>query len=252
MLNVKHLTVRHGSLTVLEDIGFSLCAGQWLMVAGPNGAGKTTLINAISQGVPYSGEVYYQNQNVKRMRPSALAREIGVLSQTHQVGYAFTVEEVVNLGRYAHQKGRLTFTDEQGEEKVREALEITGMMHFRHQSVLTLSGGELQRTFLAQVFAQDPNLILLDEPANHLDLKYQKLMFELLEEWIKRPGRAVISVVHDISLARAYGTHALLMHEGHLAAYGNNKQVLSGENLQNVYGMDVQNWMRNLLSQWEE
>lgn len=252
MLQVMHLTVRHGSLAVLEDIEFSLSEGQWLMVAGPNGAGKTTLINAISQGVPYSGEVRYNNQNVKHMRPSALAREIGVLSQTHQVGYAFTVEEVVNLGRYAHQKGRLSFTDEQGEEKVRKALEITGMTPFMHQSVLTLSGGELQRTFLAQVFAQDPNLILLDEPANHLDLKYQKQLFELLEEWIKQPGRAVISVVHDISLARAYGTYALLMNEGRLAAYGNNRQVLSKENLQNVYGMDVHGWMRNLLSQWKE
>jgi iron complex transport system ATP-binding protein len=126
------------------------------------------------------------------------------------------------------------------------------MTPFRHQSVLTLSGGELQRTFLAQVFAQDPNLILLDEPANHLDLKYQKLLFELLEEWIRQPGRAVLSVVHDLGLARAYGTHALLMHEGRLMAYGSNKQVLNRDNLQKAYGMDVQQWMHDLLSQWEE
>ena len=251
MLDVAHLTVRHGSLTVLEDIGFELTTGQWLMVAGPNGAGKTTLINAISQGVPYSGDIYYLDQNVKRMRPSALAREIGVLSQTHQAGYAFTVGEVVSMGRYAHQKSRLTFTGRQGEEKVQKALEITGMTQFKHKSVLTLSGGELQRTFLAQVFAQDPNLILLDEPANHLDLKYQKQLFELLEEWIKQPGRAIISVVHDLGLARAYGTHALLLNRGRMAAYGSNRHVLNRENLQNVYGMDVYDWMRSLLSGWE-
>ena len=252
MLRVNNLTVRHGSLTVLNNVSFSLAAGQWLMVAGPNGAGQSTLVHAVSQGVAYSGEVRYFDRNVKYMRPSALAREIGVLSQSHQAGYAFTVEEVVNMGRYAHQKGRLSFTDEQGEEKVHAALEMTGMLPFKHQSVMTLSGGELQRTFLAQIFAQDPNLIILDEPTNHLDLKYQKQMFGLIEAWLKQPGRAVVSVVHDISLARAYGTHALLLNQGKLIAYGGNREVLSRENLQNVYAMDVQKWMRQMLAQWEE
>ncbi|MCL1855376.1 MAG: ABC transporter ATP-binding protein [Clostridia bacterium] len=252
MLNVRGLTVRYGSLAVLNDISFTLEAGQWLMVAGPNGAGKSTLVHAISKGVPYRGEVWYRGKNVQAMRSSTLAREMGVLSQSHQVGYAFTVEEVVNLGRYAHRKGRLSFTDEQGEEKVRTALEMTGMLPLRRQSVLTLSGGELQRTFLAQAFAQDPNLILLDEPTNHLDLKYQKQTFELIETWVKQPGRAVISVVHDISLARAYGTHAMLLDQGELVAYGNNREVLSKENLTAVYAMDVQGWMRQMLDQWKE
>jgi len=252
MLNAKHITVRYGSLTVLNDVSFELNEGQWLMVAGPNGAGKSTLIHAISKGIHYQGEVYYQGKNVKAMRPAALAKEMGVLSQSHQVGYAFTVEEVVNLGRYAHRKGRLSFSDEEGQEKVDAALEMTGMSPQRRQSVLTLSGGELQRTFLAQVFAQDPNLILLDEPANHLDLKFQKQMFELIDIWVKQPGRAVISVVHDISLARAYGTHALLLHQGSLVAHGNNREVLSRENLQAVYAMDVHGWMREMLDQWKE
>jgi len=252
MLNTQRLTVRYGSLTVLNDISFALEAGQWLMVAGPNGAGKSTLVHTLSKGIPYRGEVWYQGRNIKDIRPFALAKEMGVLSQSHQVGYAFTVEEVVNLGRYAHRKGRLTFTDEQGERKVRAALEMTGMMPLRHQSVLTLSGGELQRTFLAQVFAQDPNLILLDEPTNHLDLKYQKQMFELIATWVRQPGRAVISVVHDIGMAKAYGTHAMLLHQGKLVAYGNNREVLSKENLKAVYAMDVHGWMREMLDQWKE
>ena len=113
MLNVQHLTVRYGDLTVLNDVSFALEAGQWLMVAGPNGAGKSTLVHAISKGVPYRGEVWVQGRNIKDMRSFALAKAMGVLSQTHQVGYAFSVEEVVNLGRYAHRKSRFAFTDEQ-------------------------------------------------------------------------------------------------------------------------------------------
>jgi len=246
MLKVQGLTVRYGGLTALDGLSFTLEAGQWLMVAGPNGAGKSTLVHAVTKGLPYRGEVWYKGRSTKDMRPAALAREMGVLSQIHQVGYAFTVEEVVNLGRYAHRKGRFGFTDERGEGMVRAALEMTGLLELRRQSVLTLSGGELQRAFLAQVFAQDPSLILLDEPTNHLDLKYQKQTLELIEAWAGQPGRAVISVVHDISLAKAYGTHAMLLHRGKLAAYGENREVLSGENLKAVYAMDVQGWMREL------
>jgi len=252
MLRIRGLTVRYGSLTVLNDVSFALDAGQWLMVAGPNGAGKSTLVHAITKGIAYQGEVRYQGRDIKRVRPAALAREMGVLAQSHQVGYAFTVEEVVNLGRYAHRKSRFHFTDEQGEKKVQAALEMTGMLPLRRQSVLTLSGGELQRAFLAQVFAQDPNLILLDEPTNHLDLKYQKQTLELIDAWVRQPGKAVISVVHDISLARAYGTHAMLLNDGGLVAYGNSREVLSKDNLKNVYAMDVHGWMREMLDQWKE
>ena len=115
---------------------------------------------------------------------------------------------------------------------------------------LTLSGGELQRTFLAQVFAQNPKLLILDEPANHLDLIYQKHIFSLIEAWLKQPGRAVISVVHDLSLAKKYGTHAVLMDRGRCAAQGKTDEVMTRERLEAVYGMDVYGWMRDLLGQW--
>ena len=120
----------------------------------------------------------------------------------------------------------------------------TGLTALRRASVLTLSGGELQRTFLAQVFAQNPKLLILDEPANHLDLIYQKHIFSLIEAWLKQPGRAVISVVHDLSLAKKYGTHAVLMDRGRCAAQGKTAEVMTRERLEAVYGMDVYGWMR--------
>ena len=117
---------------------------------------------------------------------------------------------------------------------------------------LTLSGGELQRTFLAQVLAQDPKLLLLDEPTNHLDLIYQKQIFALIGSWLREPGRAVVSVVHDLSLARSFGTDALLMDHGRQIAHGPAAQVLTPERLNAVYGMDVPAWMRSLYAQWAE
>jgi iron complex transport system ATP-binding protein len=120
----------------------------------------------------------------------------------------------------------------------------------RNQSVLTLSGGELQRTFLAQVFAQNPSLLLLDEPSNHLDLIYQKQVFMLIRDWLKTPGRAVLSVVHDLSLARAYGTRAVLLKDGQVIAQGSIPDVFGSQPLEKAYSMDVYAWMRKMFGQW--
>ena len=251
MLKVENLTVTYGDLTILDGVSFDLAPGEWLMIVGPNGAGKSTLINAITGGVPAKGSVFFEGRNARTMKAHELARGIGVLAQNHFVGYAFSVEEVVRLGRYAY--APTIFSRHSGEEQaVRAALEQTGLYELRHQSVLTLSGGELQRTFLAQTFCQDPRLLLLDEPTNHLDLVYQKQVFELIQKWLKQEGRAVISVVHDLSLAQAYGTRALLLDHGRVMADGPMEKVFSDEVLNRVYGMDVRAWMIRMLAQWKE
>ena len=250
MLKAENITVRYGEHTVVDRLSFHLHEGQWLMLVGPNGAGKSTLIKAISQGVPYAGGFQLEGRDVRRMKASQLARKIGVLSQKNSVGYAYSVEEVVGLGRYAYTSSFLSVRDDGGKDQVEHALELTGLTQLRHASVLTLSGGELQRTFLAQVFAQNPQILILDEPANHLDLIYQKHIFSLIQDWLHQPGRAVISVVHDLSLAKKYGTHAILMNQGKCAAQGKICEVLTPERLHDVYDMDVHQWMREMLEQW--
>ncbi|MBQ8555105.1 MAG: ABC transporter ATP-binding protein [Clostridia bacterium] len=251
MLKANHITVRYGDHTVVDNLSFELHEGQWLMLAGPNGAGKSTLISAIAQSVPYTGVIELEGADIRRYKAAQLARKVGVLAQKNAVGYAYSVEEVVGLGRYAYTSSFLSTRDEGGREQVERALSLTGLTELRHTSVLALSGGELQRTFLAQVFAQDPQLLLLDEPANHLDLVYQKHIFSLIGQWLKQPGRAVISVVHDLSLARRYGTHAVLLNEGRCAAQGDISTVLTPDNLRSVYNMDVYAWMREMLEQWQ-
>lgn len=251
MLKAENITVQYGEQVIVDHLSFHLQEGQWLMLAGPNGAGKSTLIEAIAQGVPYTGSFQLHGKDIRRIRSSQIAREIGVLSQKNAVGYAYSVEEVVGLGRYAYTKNFLSSRDDEGQELIERALELTGLKQLRHASVLTLSGGELQRTFLAQVFAQNPKILILDEPANHLDLVYQKHIFSLIQEWLVQPGRAVISVVHDLSLARKYGTHAVLMNRGKSIAQGKMDDVLTPDRLQAVYDMDVHQWMRDLLGLWE-
>lgn len=253
MLEVRNLSVMYGEMAVVDGLSFSVSEGQWLMIVGPNGAGKSTVINAVTQGSAYSGEVLLDGENMRSLKASVRAKKLGVLTQSHYVSYSFSVEEVVRLGRYAHTARMLGRRDKQADDAaVEEALAYTGLTAQRGQSVLTLSGGELQRTFLAQVFAQQPKLLLLDEPTNHLDLVYQKQVFSLITDWLKVPGRAVVSVVHDLSLAKAYGTHAVLLSHGKRVACGTVEEVLSPKNLDPVYDMDVAGWMRGLLAQWEE
>lgn len=251
MLDVSDLCVRFGAREIVRNVSFSVAEGEWLMIVGPNGAGKSTIVNAVSQGIPYTGNVYFRGKNVRELKPHMLARCIGVLSQSHSVGYAFSVEEVVRLGRYAYSPGVFSKRSADDERAVGEALELTGIRGIAKQSVLTLSGGELQRAFLAQIFAQEPELLILDEPTNHLDLVYQKQIFSLIRDWCEKPGRAVVSVVHDLSLAKLYGSRAILLDSGSVAASGTMDEVLDEKLLRRVYSMDVKEWMQSLLRQWE-
>ncbi len=250
MLAGEHITVRYGDFTAVNDLSFDLMEGQWLMLVGPNGAGKSTLIEAIAQGIPYTGSVLWQGKDIRTMKPAEIARRIGVLSQKNAARYSYTVEEVVGLGRYAYRAGFFSDRDTEGKEWVERALRLTDLTGLRRSGMLSLSGGETQRVFLAQVFAQNPQVLLLDEPANHLDLKYQQQIFSLIQAWNQEPGHAVISVVHDLSLAKRYGTHALLMDHGQKMALGEINGVLTPDRLQDVYHMDVYSWMRDLYVQW--
>ena len=250
MLTVSDLSVNRGGRDILCGVDFTLLEGQWLMVVGPNGAGKTTLVNAIAQGLAHTGAVLFEGRELSEENPRKRARKVGVLLQSNPVGFSFTVEEVVRLGRYAYGHKIFNTLSAEDEEKIEQALHACGLQEKRGQSVLTLSGGELQRTFLAQLFAQDPQVLLLDEPSSHLDLVYQKQLFELIGSWLKQPKRAVLSVVHDLSLARAYGTDALMLSEGRCVASGAVEQVLAAGNLNEVYSMDVFAWMQKMLAQW--
>ena len=252
MLTLSHVTVRYGAREAVSDVSLRVRPGEWLMLIGPNGAGKSTLVRAIGQAVPYGGSILLQGADLSRMRSRERAARVGILAQHNGAEYAYTVEEIVQLGRYARRGGILSGGDPEGKAKVEEALRQTGLLEMRGTNVLTLSGGELQRAFLAQVFAQDPVLMVLDEPANHLDLAYQQALFSRIGEWLKTPGRAVVSVVHDLALARRFGTHAALLSGGRCVRAGAMEDVMEEGLLAGVYGMDAGEWMRALYAPWRK
>ena len=251
MLEVEHLSVRYGAKTAVDDVSFRVEAGEWWTVAGPNGAGKSSLAEALTRGVRYTGQVILDGVEEKEYKQGEYSKKVGMLSQINSIESDYTAYEVVEMGRYAHREGFFRGRDPEGAEKVEQAITRTGISDLRDRSMLTLSGGEIQRVFLAQVLAQDPKLLILDEPANHLDLPFQQKFFDMVKDWLREPGRAVITVMHDLTLARKYGTHALLMSEGKAVAAGRIDRVLTRENLQAVYHMDIYGWMKEMLGRWE-
>ncbi|MBE0600239.1 MAG: ABC transporter ATP-binding protein [Firmicutes bacterium] len=250
MLEVKSLSVSYGETQVVKNASFSLQSGEWLMISGPNGAGKSTLLEALMQGVPYTGEALFDGQNLKTMKPKHRALKLGLLAQRYAAGYAYTVEEVVRLGCYAYHDALSGF-DEADEQAVALALRETGTEALRRKRIHQISGGELQRAFLSQLFAQNPKLLLLDEPSSHLDLAYQKQILTLIQAWLSQGGRAVISVMHDLAVARRFGTRVMLLNHGEIQADAPAKQALSPALLTAVYGMDVETWMQDLYDGWK-
>lgn len=250
LIQVKNLSVHLSGFCLLKEVTFDLEAHDRLMIVGPNGAGKSTLIQAMVQGVPYQGEIILEGTNLASLSSQERARKVGVFAQRNEVHYGFSVKEVVALGRYSYRQGFLSANDEEEQIKVKEALEATGLSGKSEQSVLTLSGGELQRVFLAQLFAQDPQILLLDEPTNHLDILFHKELQELISTWAQKNGRAVIAVVHDLSLARLYGNKTLLLAGGEVKAFGSQKEVFGQGPLNEVYQMDVFRWMETLYAPW--
>ena len=249
ILEVENLSTCYSNRQVLNNISFNLNEGEWLMIAGPNGAGKSTLAKALTKGIAYTGKVSLCGTDIQRLSSKNIAKKIGLLSQKHSPGYAFSVYELVELGRYSHStNGSVTLNDNIA---VQNAIKITGLEQLAERSVLTLSGGELQRAFLAQLFAQNPQIMILDEPANNLDINFQKLMLDLVGRWLdENKTRAVIMIVHDLSIALKYGTHALILKDGETVSYGNIKKALASENLNFTFEMNVPQYMHDLLNEW--
>ena len=180
-----------------------------------------------------------------------MAQTVAFLSQLSNLYFSYTVYQTVEMGRYAHRSPALFGGAAPGDKDiVRSCLEQTGLWELRDQPITALSGGQLQRVFLARVFAQDPKIILLDEPTNHLDLKYQIELMEQLRLWVAQGDRCVVGVLHDVNLALNYADQLLLMQDGR-ALCQTDTQALDPALLDRIYGLDVRGYMRRALQRWE-
>ena len=252
MLSVEQLSSGYDRGDVLHEISFTLQPGERLYITGPNGCGKTTLLKCIAGLQPHTGRVLLEGRDVRHFRRRELAQRLGILTQLTSVYFPYTVFDTVALGRYAHQAGLFSSLSAAGRERVEDCIERVGLADYRDRRISELSGGQLQRVYLARLFAQDPDLVLLDEPTNHLDLKYQIELLEYVTDWSQKAGKTIIGVLHDLNLVHTFAERVILLDEGHIWAQGTSAEALSDEALRHCYGLDVRGWMQSALARWTE
>ena len=230
---------------VLTQFSLDVRPGVFLGIVGPNGSGKSTLVRALSRALrPSAGTVLLDESDLYAgLSAREAARAIGVVPQDTLVSLDFSVREVVRMGRAPHLPRR-PFASETAEDEriVDEALRAARVEGLADRAVPTLSGGERQRVLFARALAQQPEVILLDEPTAHLDLRHQTETLTLARDLAHTGGKAVLAVLHDINLASAYCDALVLLHEGRIIAQGPPEEVVTAENLQDVYGARV--WVR--------
>lgn len=250
MLEVAHVSCGYGGAPVVKDVSFQVEEGKKLCILGPNGCGKTTLLRGLAGILSIEGSVKVQGENLNRMPVRRKAQKIALMSQLSSTYFSYTVYETVMLGRYVHQK-KGVFSGETKEDRniVEESLNRVGMLELKDRQITELSGGQLQRVFLARVFAQEPQVILLDEPTNHLDLKYQLELIENLKTWASRKGHCIVGVLHDINLALSFADTVLLMEEGTVKAC-DSVEKFDLSLLSQTYQIDVHKFMQDSLKRW--
>lgn len=252
MLTLNNVSAGYGGVDVLSNISLSVKQGENLSILGPNGCGKTTLIKAIAGLIPSKGNIQIDGKSITKMKRHEIASKIAVMSQISTIFFSYTVYETVLLGRYLHMKGN-AFKEPSAFDKscTIECLKAVGLYDLRHRQINTLSGGQLQRVYLARTLAQEPSIILLDEPTNHLDLKNQAELIDYLRDWSKVDGHTVIGVLHDINLAIRLADNVLVLKSGKTVAFGKAEEVINSKLLNDVYDMDVVEFMTDSLRRWE-
>jgi len=239
MLAVKNLSFKYKERPVLEDIDLEIRKGEVIGILGPNGCGKTTLLKLLNRNLhPQGGKVLLEGTDLEGISKRRIARHIAVVPQSNEIRFAFTVRDIVSMGR-------MPFLDRfQGESAedmriVDEAMERTNIKEFADRAINTMSGGERQRVIIARALAQRPEVILLDEPTLHLDINHQFEVLDLVHGLSRKEGLTVVIVSHDLPMVVKYCDRMVLIHDHRVHAIGPPEEVLTRENMRTVFNIEA-------------
>lgn len=239
MININQVYFSYGNTTVLHDINLLIQEGEMVALLGPNGSGKTTLIKLLS-GVlrPAAGDIHLNGSTLGRMKRKQVAQCVAVVPQQFSMPFAFNLREVVLLGRTPFLS---LFSDERDQDRrvVEQAIDLIGLSSLKDRFFNELSGGERQKAILAMALAQEPKVLLLDEPTAHLDINHQVEILELVKGLNREQGVTVIAAIHDLNLAAIYFNRLILLKEGRIFTDGNPETLLNAETIEEVFSTSV-------------
>ena len=239
---VDNLRAGYNGAAILQGISIQVGESEFAGVIGPNGSGKTTLLRSMSRVLaPMSGSVALGDRDIYSIPAREFARRVAVVPQDTLVAFDFTVMEIVLMGR-SPRLGRFAVEGARDTEIALEALTRTGTAHLADRQIDALSGGERQRVLVARALAQEPEVLLLDEPTSHLDISFQFEIMDLIKSLNRERGIMVLAILHDLNLASQYCDRLILIGQGIVQADGPPDEVISADNIRRVYGAEV--WVR--------
>lgn len=239
MLIAKNLSFAYPSqANTLTDLNFTIAPHKITTIMGANGSGKSTLLKLLTKTLtPSSGQISYQEKDLTNFSRQGYAQKVAIVHQQHQLYDHIQVEDLISLGRLPYQK---LLADAPVDNKVKEIITYLELTELKHRDVLSLSGGQQQRVWLAMALAQEPELLLLDEPTTYLDLHFQYQFLELLKKLNHDHKLTICMVLHDLNHALRFSDELLLLKNGQLIAQGTPTTVLTASNIKNVFGLNSQ------------
>lgn len=239
-LEAQNLVGGYTTTPIIHEIDLALQQGEWLSLVGANGSGKSTLLKLLSRILqPQKGTVILDGKAIHTQPAQVVAQKLAILPQQQTIPAGLTVRQLVSLGRSPHQPWWQWELDGEDRQKVDEAIVETGIEQFSDRLVENLSGGERQRAFLALALAQAPQVLLLDEPTTYLDIHYQLQLLELLKHLNQQQKLSIVTVLHEVNLAARYSDRIAMLKQGSLWDIGTPAEVLTPENLAQVFGVEV-------------
>lgn len=237
MIDLRNVTKSYQDKCVVKNVKVQIPDQKLTAFIGPNGAGKSTVLSMVSRLLPKdAGEIYLDHNEVKSWKSQELAKRLSILRQANSTNLQLTVRELVEFGRFPYTKGRLKKEDH---ELVDKSLAYLGLESMTDQKITALSGGQLQRAYIAMILAQDTKYILLDEPLNNLDMNYAVQIMKILRSMVSELGKTIVIVLHDINFASSYADEIIAMKDGELFVQGPTSEVIQSEVLNRLYGMDI-------------
>jgi len=239
MIEVNSISFRYHEDWVLQNISFRVEKGEFVGVIGPNGSGKTTLLKILYRLLaPQKGEILFELIPLKKMDQTDIAKRVAVVAQETHLLFPFTVLETVLMGRSPY-LGNSMFESEKDLEIAKKAMEWTKILPFSERPLDELSGGERKRVFIARALAQEPEVILLDEPTANLDIHHQIDFLDLIVALNRERGLTIVMASHDMNIASEFCDRLILLQGGRIYQMGTPEEVITRENIENVYGCEV-------------
>lgn len=238
ILRAEDLTLGYKKTRVIDNFNASIPAGTIIGLIGPNGSGKTTLLRAFAGVIkPMHGNLYLNGQSLYALPARKRAQLLGWVPQREGIAWALTVREVISLGRAPHRGWLLPLTS-QDEAVVDRVMKLTEMMPLSDRKVDELSGGEFQQVLIARALAQEPQILLLDEPTANLDIHHQMQVMDLVRDLVKDQKITAVIAIHDLSIAARYCDHLIMLYEGRQICAGSPVDVLRSENISVVFKVE--------------